>query len=325
MSKPVNSLLCQLNIELDTLNRELSNVEYVEYSDETALSIADKIKIILNGSLPIVKHSYVNDNTALSDADYDFLVCYFQTRGMRYLNNEELDNYREIIERRARLKRLLYEPSVILEKGYGWRSIVKRRQAAWRALSTRQQMELLCMKMKGLRPYQIMETLESAFNAETKSFRENVLGGTVNQLLKIDETQQRIYTIEDVTGTYDFFLDKFINGSKQIEKMGYIEQLFYFKWITKYGLGFWSFKYLFPQASSSRFAFSKETFNQLYNWYESWRLKSKEEKKQEEEKAHKLARAKRPAVRRKVKVCPDYETAIMSGRINGTDDSFGFE
>ena len=103
-----------------------------------------------------------------------------------------------------------------------------------------------------------------------------------------------------------------------------MERLFYFKWIVKYGLEFWSFRYLYPKASLFGLAYSKETFDQIYNWYESWRQKSKEEIKQEEEKAWQIFTAsKRPVIKRKI--CPDYETAIMSALKHGNGEAFGFE
>lgn len=220
MSKPIYNLLSQLKINLDTLNRELSNI----------------------------KHPWVDDNSELSDTDYNFLICYFQTRETRYLDNEELDNYREHIEHRAKSEGVLLDA---VEK------------AAWRALDSRQQMWLLFIR--GPRRHQIMVMLKLAFNVGTKSFRETILGGTINQLLKIDDTKQRFFTIEDATDSYDFFLDKFLNEPKQIDEMGTIERLFYFKWIIKYGLKFWSFKYLYPKVSLFGIDYSESTFVQLYN------------------------------------------------------------
>lgn len=280
MSKPVYSLLNQLNIELDTLNRELYNI----------------------------KHPSVDNHTTLSDSDYNFLICYFQTREMRYLDNEELDNYREQIEHRAKSEGLLLGA---VEK------------AVWSALDSQQQMWLL--SIRGPRRRQIMDTLRVAFVFRTKSFRETVLGGTINQLLKIDDSKQRFFTIEDVTDSYDFYLDKFLNKHKLIDEIGTIERLFYFKWIVKYGLEFWSFRYLYPKASTlSGLVFSEDIFAQLYNWYETWRQKSKEEIKQEEEKAWQFFTAsKRPVIKRKI--CPDYETAIMSALKHGNGEAFGFE
>lgn len=280
MSKPVYSLLSQLNIDLDTLNRELSDI----------------------------KHPWIDDNSELSDSDYDFLICYFQTRAMRYLDNEELDNYREQIECKAKSEGLLL-------------SAVEK--ATWRALNSQQQMYLLFTR--GPRRRQIMVLLSVAFNVKTKSFREVTLGGTVNQLLKIDDSKQRFFTIEDATDSYDFFLDKFLSRPKQIDEIGTIERLFYFKWIVKYGLGFLSFRYLYPKASTlSGLVFSEDIFAQLYNWYETWRQKSKEEIKQEEEKAWQIFTAsKRPVIKRKI--CSDYETAIMSALKHGNGEAFGFE
>lgn len=280
MSKPVYCLLSQLNIDLDTLNRELSDI----------------------------KHPWVDDNSELSDSDYDFLICYFQTRAMRYLDNKELDNYREQIERKAKSEGLLL-------------SAVEK--AAWKALNSQQQMCLLFTR--GPRRRQIMITLKLAFNVKTKSFREAVLGGTINQLLKIDDSKQRIFTIEDATDSYDFFLDKFLSKPKQIDEIGTIERLFYFKWIIKYGLGFWSFKYLYPKTSPLfGLDYSEDTFVQIYDWYRSWRQKSKEEIKQEEEKAWQiLSTSKRPVIKRNI--CPDYETAIMSALKHGNGEAFGFE
>lgn len=279
MSKPVYSLLSQLNIELDTLNRELYNIKYPS----------------------------VDNHTTLSDSDYNFLICYFQTREMRYLDNEELDNYREQIEHRAKSEGLLLGA---VEK------------AVWSALDSQQQMWLL--SIRGPRRRQIMDTLRVAFVFRTKSFRETVLGGTINQLLKIDDSKQRFFTIEDVTDSYDFYLDKFLNKHKLIDEIGTIERLFYFKWIVKYGLEFWSFRYLYPKASLFGLAYSEETFDQIYNWYKLWRQKSKEEIMQEEETArHHLIDAKRPIIRRKI--CPDEETAIMSALKNGNGDAFGFD
>lgn len=279
MSKPVYSLLSQLNIELDTLNRELYNI----------------------------KHPSVDNHTTISDSDYNFLICYFQTREMRYLDNEELDNYREQIEHRAKSEGLLLGA---VEK------------AVWSALDSQQQMWLL--SIRGPRRRQIMDTLRVAFVFRTKSFRETVLGGTINQLLKIDDSKQRFFTIEDVTDSYDFYLDKFLNKHKLIDEIGTIERLFYFKWIVKYGLEFWSFRYLYPKASLFGLAYSEETFDQIYNWYKLWRQKSKEEIEQEEKEAfNKYYSLHRPTI--KVKRCPDYETAIMSALKNGNGDAFGFD
>jgi hypothetical protein len=105
MSKPIYSLLSQLNIDLDTLNRELSSIN----------------------------HPWVDDNSELSDFDYNFFICYFQTREMRYLDNEELDNYREQIELRAKSEGLFIHSAV--------------EKAAWKALDSRQQMWLLFTKV----------------------------------------------------------------------------------------------------------------------------------------------------------------------------------
>ena len=104
-----------------------------------------------------------------------------------------------------------------------------------------------------------------------------------------------------------------------------IERLFYFKWIIKYGLGFWSFKYLYPKTSPLfGLDYSEDTFVQIYDWYRSWRQKSKEEIKQEEEKAWQiLSTSKRPVIKRNI--CPDYETAIMSALKHGNGEAFGFE
>ena len=279
MSKSVYDLLSQLNIELDTLNRELL----------------------------LIKHTRVDGNSILSDLDYDFLVCYFQMRNERLLDYRELDNYRELLERKAAREGLLLGAFKEVKK------------AAWKALSTRQQIQLLFMR-EPIRS-QRMDMLYLAFDGYTGSFNEIALEGTVNQLLRMDDSKRLNISIEDVTDSYDFFMNKFLNKHKSIEQMGEIERLFYFKWIISYGWKYYSFKCLFPYASG--LAFSKEMFVQLFNWYESWRVKSEEEIYQEEKEAFRIIYAKmQPSV--KCKRCPDEETAIMSALKHGYGDEFGF-
>lgn len=279
MSKSVNSLLNQLDIGLDTLNRELLHTS----------------------------HTRVDGNSILSDLDYDFLVCYFQMREERLLDYRELDNYREHLERKAAREGLLLGAFKEVKK------------AAWKTLNTQQQIQLLNMR-EPIRS-QKMDSLYLAFDVRTKFFNEITLGGTLNQFLRIDDSKRRNISIEDVTDSYDFYLNKFLNKYKPIDQIGEIEQAFYFKWIVGYGQKYMSFQCLFPNASW--LAFSEETFARLFNWYESWRLKSKEEIEREEKEAfHNLYDSKQPSI--KCKRCPDEETAIMSALKHGCGDVFGF-
>lgn len=275
MSKSVYNLLSQLNIGLDTLNRELLHIKY----------------------------SRVNDNSILSDLDYDFLVSYFQMRNERILDNKELDNYREHLERKATREGFLLDA-------------VKK--ATWKALNTQQQIQLLFMR----EPFrsQKMNRLYLAFDARTMSFNETALGETVNQLLRIDDLKRPSISIDDVTDSYDFFLNRFLIKDKSIEQMGDIERSFYYKWIISYGQKYESYQYLFPNASWM--AFSEEKFAQVFNWYKSWRLKSQEEIEHEEKEAfHKIHNKHRPTI---IKRCPDEETAIMSALKHGYGDVYGF-
>lgn len=280
MSETVHRLLNELNIvDLDILNRELSNI----------------------------KHSRVDDNSLLSDLDHDFLVRYFHMREEGLLDYRELDNYREQIERKAAKEGLLLGAFKEVKK------------AAWKALNTQQQIQLLYMK-EPIRS-QKMDILYLSYDVRTKSFNEIALGGTVNQLLRMDDSKCHSISIDDVTDSYDRFLNMFLNKYKPIDQMGEIERLFCFKWIVCYGRKYMSFQFLFPNASW--LAFSEETFVRLYNWYESWRLKSKEEIEHEEREAfHKLYDTKQHSI--KCKRCPDEETAIMSALKHGYGDAFGF-
>lgn len=262
---------------------------------------------ILNRELLHIKRTRVYDNSILSDLDYDFLVCYFQMREERLLDYRELDNYREHLERKAAREGLLLGAFKEVKK------------AAWKNLNTQQQIQLLNM-IEPIRS-QKMDSLYLAFDVRTKFFNEITLGGTINQFLRMDDSKCCNISIEDVTDSYDFFLNKFLNKYKPIDQMGEIEQSFYFKWIVSYGRKYMSFRCLFPNASW--LAFSEETFARLFKWYESWRLKSKEEIECEEKKAfRKLYDAKQPSI--KSKRCPDEETAIMSALKHGYGDVFGF-
>ena len=117
------------------------------------------------------------------------------------------------------------------------------------------------------------------------------------------------------------FLNIFLKDNIPIEQMGEIERQFYFKWIIDYGQKYVSFQILFPNASS--WDFSDEKFAWLYNWYKSWRLKSKEEiDREERESIHIYFDKLQPPI--KIRRCPDEETAIMSALKNGYGDEFGF-
>ena len=75
-------------------------------------------------------------------------------------------------------------------------------------------------------------------------------------------------------------------------------------------------------SNASWIAFSDEKFAQVFNWYESWRLKSQEEIEHEEKEAfHKIYNKQRPTI---IKRCPDEETAIMSALKHGYGDIYGF-
>lgn len=116
------------------------------------------------------------------------------------------------------------------------------------------------------------------------------------------------------------FLNIFLKEIKPIDQMGKIERQFYFRWISDYGQNFVSFQTIFPY--NSRLKYSDEKFALLYKWYNSWRLKSKEDIELEEKKAIHAYFNSQPI---KIKRCPDEETAIMSALKNGYGDAFGFD